>query len=92
MRVGISSSPDRGRAWAELYLAAIFERDETVAVLRIFEAEQAVVVRAHELFHARGDNIEEQEDLDDAMYALHALRGALKYGRDTQSAPDEWAA
>ena len=50
MRVGISNSPDRGRAWAELYLAAIFERDQTVAVLRIFEAEQAVVLRAHELF------------------------------------------
>lgn len=61
MRVGISSSPDRGRAWAELYLAAIFERDHTFAVLRIFEAEQAVVLLVHEWFHARGDNIEEQE-------------------------------
>ena len=92
MRVGISNSPDRGRAWAELYLAAIFERDQTVAVLRIFEAEQAVVLRAHELFRASGDTIEEQEALDDAMYALHALRGALQHARETQGVPDECVA
>jgi hypothetical protein len=41
--------------------------------LRVFEAEQALVARAHELFHAGGDNI-------DAMYALHALRGTLQRG------------
>ena len=92
MGVGISNSPDRGRAWAELYLAAIFERDQTVAVLRIFEAEQAVVLWAHELFRASGDTIEEQEALDDAMYALRALRGALQHARETQSVSDECAA
>jgi hypothetical protein len=84
MRVGSSNSPDRGKGWAQLYLAAIFECDQTVAVLRIFEAEQAVVLRAHELFDASGDNLEEQEDLEDAMYALHALRSPLTYGRDRQ--------
>lgn len=89
MRVATSNSADRGRGWAQLYLAAIFERDQTVAVLRIFEAEHAVVLRAHELFHASGDNIEEQQDLEDAMYALHALRSALKYGRDRQRVWDE---
>src|ERR1035437_1921651 len=34
--------------------------------------------RAHELFHSAGDNIEEEQAVDDAMYALHALRSALK--------------
>jgi hypothetical protein len=32
------------------------------------------VVRARELFLMAGDNIEEEQALDDTMYALHALR------------------
>jgi hypothetical protein len=87
MRQGRFNS-NGGRAWAKLYFAAIFERDQAIAALRVFEAEQALVARAHELFHAGGDNIEEQEDLDDAMYALHALRGTLQRGRDSQSVAD----
>src|SRR2546426_10222319 len=37
-------------------------------------AEEALALRARELFHMAGDNIEEVEALDDAMYALHALQ------------------
>ena len=40
---------------------------------RIEQAETALVLRARELFHVAGDNVEEGEALDDAMYALHAL-------------------
>ena len=31
------------------------------------------MVRARELFYIAGDNIEEEQALDDTMYALHAL-------------------
>jgi hypothetical protein len=60
--------------WRKLYTAALFEVDKTRLPDRIAQAEEAVVLRARELFHVAGDNIEEGEALDDAMYALHALR------------------
>jgi hypothetical protein len=50
------------------------------------------VVRARELFHAAGDNIEEEQAVDDAMYALHALRSALKYRPNKKNASQELAA
>jgi hypothetical protein len=78
MYTGTSTSQDGSSTWTTLYLAAIFEHDESLVAARIAEAEQAVVLRAHELFHASGDHIEEQSALDDAMYALHALRNSLK--------------
>ena len=90
--MGISNSHDGSRAWAKLYLDAIVEHDESLVAARISEAEQALVLRAHELFHASGDHIEEQEALDDAMYALHALRSALKHGPHTQRAMHDLAA
>jgi len=34
----------------------------------------ALVLRALDLFHAPGDHIEEESEIDDAMYALRALR------------------
>jgi len=37
------------------------------------EAEKAVVLRARELFQAADDNGEEEEALEAAMHALHAL-------------------
>ena len=36
--------------------------------------QKALALRARELFHIAGDNIEEEQALDDTMYALHALR------------------
>jgi hypothetical protein len=67
------------KTWRELYRAALLEIDRAMVPERIAEAEKALVIRARELFSAAGDNIEEAEMLDDAMYALHALRGTLKY-------------
>ena len=57
-----------------LVQAALFEIDKTRLPERIAQAEEALVVRARELFHIAGDNIEEEQALDDTMYALHALR------------------
>ena len=73
MNTSISKSPD-SRYWRQLYRAALSEIDKSKLSERIAEAEKAVVLRARELFQAAGDNGEETEALDYAMYALHALR------------------
>ena len=72
-----------GKGWRSLYVAALFESDTVKLPERIAEAEQALVLRARELFHATGDNIEEEEALDNAMYSLNALRGAYNCRRST---------
>ena len=61
----------------ELYSAALFETDSTRAPERIADAEKAIVARARELFSAGADTIEEDQALDDALYALRALRSCL---------------
>ncbi|MGA8504143.1 MAG: hypothetical protein WB762_00900 [Candidatus Sulfotelmatobacter sp.] len=61
-------------AWRDLYRTALFEVDKTRLPDRIAQAEEALVVRARELFYIAGDHIEEEQALDDTMYALHALR------------------
>jgi hypothetical protein len=73
MNTGSSISLN-SRAWRDLYRAALFEVDKTRLPDRIAQAEAALVIRARELFHIAGDNIEEEQALDDTMYALHALR------------------
>jgi hypothetical protein len=73
MNTGSSISLN-SRAWKDLYKAALFEVDKTRLSDRIVQAEEALVARARELFYAAGDNIEEEQALDDTMYALHALR------------------
>jgi len=92
MGMCISNSQNSDRSWAQLYLAAIFEQDVSLVSVRIFEAEQALALRAHELFHQNGDHIEEQSTLDDAMYALHALRNSLEHGSHTHSGVNDCAA
>jgi hypothetical protein len=78
-----TSHPPDPRPWRHLYTAALFELDSTKLPARIAEAEAALIVRARELFHAPGDNIEEEEALDDAMYALRALRSSYQCPRPT---------
>jgi hypothetical protein len=73
MNTGSSISLN-SRAWKDLYKAALFEVDKTRLSDRIVQAEEALVARARELFYAAGDNIEEEQALDDTMYALHALQ------------------
>jgi len=75
MAAGIGES--QAKAWKELYLAALLEGDRDKIPPLIVEAERAIVHRARELFKADGDHIEEEEGLDDALYALRALKSCL---------------
>jgi hypothetical protein len=72
MSTGICKSPD-SRYWRALYKAALSEIGKSKLLERIAEAEKAVVLRARELFQAADDNGEEEEALEAAMHALHAL-------------------
>jgi hypothetical protein len=65
------------RTWREIYTAALFETDKNRIPARIADAEKAIVVRARELFAAGTDTIEEDQALDDALYALRALQSCL---------------
>jgi hypothetical protein len=55
-----SSKSLESSAWRDLYKAALFEVDKTKLPERIAQAEKALVLRARELFHRAGDNIEEE--------------------------------
>jgi hypothetical protein len=67
------------RNWRELYTAALFETDKDRLPARIADAEKAILVRARELFAAGADTIEEDQALDDALYALRALQSCLNF-------------
>ncbi|MGC1371162.1 MAG: hypothetical protein WA824_03395 [Candidatus Sulfotelmatobacter sp.] len=64
--------------WRELYIAALFETDRGQIPTRIAAAEKAIVARSRELFSAGSDTIEEDQALDDALYALKALQSCLE--------------
>jgi len=91
MNTGMLGPPYK-RVWAQFYKAALFELDANKVSDRIAEAETALVTRARELFHSAGDNIEEEQAVDDAMYALHALRSALKDRPNTNNTSRDIAA
>jgi hypothetical protein len=63
--------------WRDLYLAALFEKDRQRLPGCIASAERAVTLRARELFTIPDDANEEREGLEDALYALRALRHCL---------------
>jgi len=73
----ITASPV-SRNWRELYTAALFETDDNRLAARIADAEKAIVARARELFSAGSDTIEEDQALDDALYALRALQSCME--------------
>lgn len=58
-------------------MAALLEGDKDKIPFLIDQAERAIVDRARQLFQAEGDHIQEEEGLDDALYALHALKTCL---------------
>jgi hypothetical protein len=75
------------KAWRDLYVTALLEGNEEKIPLLIATAERAIVDRARELFDAAGDNIQEEEAMDDALYALHALKSCLAiHGRLAEAA------
>ena len=84
--MGATANHPNTSLWRNLYIAALFERDATNLPDRIATAEAALVHRARELFYSPGDHIEEEEALDDAMYALQALRSTYRFaGPNTAS-------
>lgn len=74
----VNPSHRKPESWRELYTAALFETDRTRIPSRIADAQQAIVARARELFSAGVDTIEEDQALDDALYALRALQNCLQ--------------
>ena len=70
-------NPARNSSWHSLYQAALFEADRGKVSQRIDVAEQAILARVKELFLATNDHIEEDLLLDDALYALRALRNCV---------------
>lgn len=73
METGVNPS-DAGKDWKELYLAALFEDDNIKIPQRIAEAERALAARATELFGANGNQVREQQVMENAMYFLQLLR------------------
>jgi hypothetical protein len=57
----------------------LFERDKDRIASRIKDADKAIAARAGELFAAGTDTIEEDQVLDDALYALWALQNCLEF-------------
>jgi hypothetical protein len=65
-------------AWHMLYHAPLFETDHNKVPQRIEQAENAILRRIKALFVTAGDHIEEDVALDDALYALRALRSCVQ--------------
>jgi len=71
--------PVPSRNWRQLYTAALFETERARIPSRIADAEKAIQLRARELFAAGSDTVEEDQALDDALYALRALQSCLDF-------------
>ena len=69
--------PSQANRWKDLYVVALLEGEREKIPSVIAEAERAIVDRVRALFQASGDHIQERQDLDDALYALHALKSCL---------------
>jgi hypothetical protein len=83
----VTLQPTQEKSWKDLYVAALLEGNVERIPSLISEAEHAIVDRARALFSATGDNIQEEEALDDALYALHALKSCLAiHGRFAEAA------
>jgi hypothetical protein len=74
----ITSFAPNSQSWRDLYIAALFETDRDRMPTRIANAEKAIVARARELFAEATDTVEEDQALDDALYALRALHNCLE--------------
>ncbi len=65
------------RNWKALYRAAIFEKNRSVVLRKISDAEKAVLSRGRELLRNSG-TLEEKDEIEDALYALRAYRTACE--------------
>jgi hypothetical protein len=73
----LHSSGSSSASWHSLYQAALFETDRELIPARIAKAEKAILDRVKELFGVDSDHIEEDQILDDALYALRGLRNCV---------------
>jgi len=85
----LNNAPDsiEAKNWKEIYVAALLEGDPGRVPHLILEAECAILERARALFLAPGGSVnvkatasadpEEEEALNEALYALHALKSCL---------------
>jgi hypothetical protein len=70
-------SPRWDNQWQALYRAAIFGQNLSSAKRLIQQAEAAIAMRQNELAHSSGPWADaEREGMEDALYALNALRSA----------------
>jgi len=76
--VTLASALARVQNWQQLYKAALFETDREKLPSRIAEAERALIRRARELSTMFGNNSEESQSIDDALYALRALHNCVE--------------
>lgn len=74
MEKAYPSCPNRSD-WKTLYRVAILETNKRAVRERVAQAEQAIIARGREIFLASAAP-EEQEALEDALYALRAYRTA----------------
>jgi hypothetical protein len=74
------SSGDSTKSGPSLYQAALFETDRDLIPARIADAARAIMNRVRELFAIDSDHIEKDQILDDALYALQALRNCAATG------------
>jgi hypothetical protein len=77
MSQGATTSFPSLQNWRELYKTALFETNRDKLPERIADAEKAIIARARELFASPADTIEEDQALDDALYALRALQSCV---------------
>jgi hypothetical protein len=77
MNQGATASCSPLPSWRELYKAALFETNRDKLPERIANAEKAIIARARELFASTADTIEEDQALDDALYAMRALQSCV---------------
>jgi len=63
--------------WNDIYIAALLEGDPEKVPFLIQEAERKIIGRARDLFKASDDIFQEEEALNDALYALDGLKSCL---------------
>jgi hypothetical protein len=73
----VRATSDACQGWRTLYQAALFETERNKIPGRIDLAERAILARIKEFFVAASDHVQEDQVLDDALYALRALRDCM---------------
>ena len=66
------------KEWKAKYRSVVFETNRRALKEEIADAENAIIVRARELFEKTGGDVDaEREELDEVLYTLQAFRSVL---------------